>query len=188
MPVIESSPQGQLLLEEWSAQLETRTGLRLNVRPAAPEDEARLIEFFGHVTPEDLRFRFLTAVPKVSHELARDLVEIDHTRTENLLAFDAGAGTLVATAMVAAEPSLDKAEVAIAIRSDFKHRGVGWTLLQHVAEYAAARGIKRLESIECGDNREAIELEREMGFVATRYPGDATLVLVAKDLVPPQGN
>jgi GNAT superfamily N-acetyltransferase len=189
MSVLESSqPSAQLLLGEWSAQLETRTGLKLNVRPAAPEDEELLIDFFDHVAPDDLRFRFLSAVPKVGHELAQDMVRIDHTRTENLLAFDASDRTLVATAMIAADAKLEKAEVAIAVRADFKHRGIGWTLLRHAADYATARGFKRLESIECGDNREAIELEREMGFTATRYPGDATLVLVAKDLVAPQGH
>ena len=188
MSDIQTRPQAtQLLLGEWSAQLETRTGLKLNIRPAAPEDESRLVEFFSHVTPDDLRFRFLSAIPKVGHELVRDLVEIDHSRTENLLAFTDD-GTLVATAMVAADASLEKAEVAIAIRSDFKHRGVGWTLLSHAADYAAARGYKRLESIEAGDNREAIQLEREMGFTATRHPDDATLVLLGKTLVSPAPN
>jgi GNAT superfamily N-acetyltransferase len=176
--------QQQRLLEEWSAKLETRSGVKLNVRPAAPDDEPGLIEFFRHVAPEDLRFRFLTAVRAVGHDLAHPLVAVDHSRTENLLAFDAETGALVATAMVAADPDLERAEVAIAIRSDYKHRGVGWTLLAHASDYAAARGIKRLESIECCDNREAISVEKEMGFTARSYPGDATLTLVAKDLLP----
>jgi acetyltransferase len=77
-----------------------------------------------------------------------------------------------------------RAEVAIAVRSDFKHKGVGWTLLDHVAAYAAARGIGAIESIECRDNREAISLEKEMGFTATSCPGDATLVLLRKSLLP----
>lgn len=174
----------QPLLEEWSARLETRSGVKLNVRPAAPDDEPQLIEFFGRVAPEDLRFRFLTAVRAVGHDLAHTLVAVDHTRTENLLAFDAETGALVATAMLAADPGLERAEVAIAVRADYKNRGVGWTLLGHASDYAAARGIRRLESIECCDNREAISLEREMGFTARSYPGDPTLTLVAKDLLP----
>ena len=183
MTVVEKpSPAPQLLLAEWSAQLETRSGVKLNIRPAAPEDEAQLVEFFGHVAPDDLRFRFLSPVRHIGHKLAQELLAIDHTTTENFLAFDAEDGMLVATAMLAAEPDLARAEVAVAIRSDYKNRGVGWTLLRHVSDYAAARGIKRLESIECSDNREAIALEREMGFNAAPYPGDATLTLVAKDL------
>jgi hypothetical protein len=48
---------------------------------------------------------------------------------------------------------------------------------------AAARGIGTLESIEFRDNGEAIGLEREMGFTAAPYPGDATLVLLGKRLL-----
>ena len=99
-----------------------------------------------------------------------DLVEVDHARTENFLAFDAGGDILVATAMLAAEPSLDRAEVAIATRSDFKNRGVGWTMLEYVSDHATAKGIKTLESIECRDNRSAINLEQEMGFTHQPLP------------------
>lgn len=174
--------QAQLLLSEWSAELTTRSGVRLNVRPAAPEDEKRLGEFFADVTPEDIRFRFLSPMRKLGHEQLRELVAVDHTRTENFLAFNASGRKLLATAMLAADPSLEKAEVAIAVRADMKNRGIGWTLLHYLADYAEARGIKAIESIECRDNREAISLEREMGFTATAYPGDATLTLLRKTL------
>jgi ribosomal protein S18 acetylase RimI-like enzyme len=172
----------RLLLSEWSAELTTRSGIRLKVRPAAPDDEPILEAFFGRVTPEDLRFRFLSAVKKPGHDLVAPLVEVDHTSTENLLAFGEDGTTLLATAMIAAEPGLERAEVAIAVSADSKHRGIGWTLLDHVARYAAERGIGTLESIESRDNREAIGLEREMGFTAEPYPGDSTLVLLRKRL------
>ncbi|WQB99075.1 hypothetical protein U0R22_003245 [Mesorhizobium huakuii] len=45
-----------------SDTLTTHTGFRFEVRRARPEDEPTLAEFFTHVTPEDLRFRFLGAV------------------------------------------------------------------------------------------------------------------------------
>ena len=48
--------------DDWSRDLITRTGFRFHVRPAMASDEAALGEFFTHVTPEDLRFRFLTGL------------------------------------------------------------------------------------------------------------------------------
>ena len=171
-----------LLLPEWGAELETRSGLRFHVRSAAPEDEAALGEFFTHVTPDDLRFRFLSPLRRVGHDLLAPLVRVDHTQTENLLAFDADTGTLIATAMIAADPTLARAEVAIATHAEYKRKGLGWTLLAHVADYARARGIGTIESIESRDHRETIGLEQEMGFEASPYPGDATLVLLSKKL------
>lgn len=162
--------------------LTTRSGFHFWVRPARAEDEAALGEFFTHVTQEDLRFRFLSAVPRVDHDLLAFLTDVDHDRTENFLAFEADASTVIATAMLAAAPGLGRAEVALSVRADYKRRGISWTLLEHVARAARAKGIRKLESIESRNHHEAIELEREMGFTAAGYPGDSTLVLLEADL------
>lgn len=164
-----------------AAELETRSGYRFQVRPAAPGDEDALAAFFAAVAPQDLRFRFLSAVKHVPREELARMAQVDHRRNEHLLAIAPG-GEIVATAMLAADPGLDRAEVAMAIRPDLKHKGISWTLLDHVAHCARERGIAMLESIEAADHREAIELEREMGFSANPYPGDATLVLLSKRL------
>jgi len=77
---------------------------------------------------------------------------------------------------------MTKAEVAISVRAGDKHKGIAWELLRHVVRYAQARGVTTLESIESRENHEAIELEREQGFVAAPYPEDPTLILIRKDL------
>lgn len=162
--------------------LTTRTGLRLRVRPATTADDPTIAEFFTHVTREDLRFRFLSAMNVVGPSQIAALTHIDHQQTENFLVFSADGSTMIATAMLACDAAYDKAEVAIAIRGDHKHEGVGWELLAHVARHAETLGVHTLESIESRDNHAAIELERDMGFVAAAYPGDATLVLVSRTL------
>ena len=173
-----------LLLPEWTAELGTRAGTRLRVRPAAPEDAPALKQFFARLTPSDLRFRFLSALPRPGESVLDMLVAVDHVRTEDYLAFADvdGRSELVASAMLAADAAMDRAEVAIAVRPDFRAHGLGWTLLDFVAREAAAKGIRSLESIECRGNVAAISLEREMGFTVTDYPGDATLALVRKTL------
>ena len=170
------------LLPEWSAQLETRSGLKLDVRPTVQDDEPELIAFLGQANPEDLRFRFLSAIGKVGHSLAGPLVDVDHEQTENLLAFDERDGRLAATAMIAADDKMEDAEVAIMVRQDLKGRGVGWSLLVHSCDYAKQRGFRRIHSVELADNRNAIALEKEMGFVASPYPGDSTLTMLSKTL------
>ncbi|THK36196.1 GNAT family N-acetyltransferase [Ensifer sp. MPMI2T] len=166
----------------WSCDLLTRTGLVLHIRPVRPEDETLLAEFFAHVTPGDLRFRFLGGVQEVSHERLVAMTRVDHQLTENFLAFADGHEAIAATAMVACDPSTSTAEVAISVRAEEKHKGIAWELLRHVARYAQARGVKTLESIESRENHEAIELERQQGFVAVPYPDDPTLVLIRKEL------
>lgn len=161
-----------------SADLTARDGYRFHVRPAAPADEPALAEFFTHVSSEDLRFRFLSTVRKVGHDQLMALVTLDHHRVENFLAIEGGTGLVIATAMIAADETRTHAEVAVAIRSDFKHRGISWALVEHVVRFARSEGITTLESIESRDNHQAIELERDMGWSASPCPGDPTLIVL----------
>jgi len=179
-----TSMDQQRLLSEWSAQLKARGGLELNVRPAAAADERELISLFEHASPEDLRFRFLSSVGKVGHSFAYPMVDVDHERTENLLAFDARDGSLVASVMIAADEHMKDAEVAVMVRSDLKGRGIGWAMLAHSCDYAAARGFHKVHSVELCDNRSAITLEKEMGFKASPCQDDMSLTVLTKTLTP----
>jgi acetyltransferase len=162
------------------AELTTHSGFSFQVRGADSSDEPVLAEFFTHVTPDDLRFRFLSAIHKVGHAQLALLTHPADRRVKNFLAFDMVTGCLLASAMLALEDDGKRAEVAIVIRSDFKNKGMGWTLLQHVAGQAAAIGVETLQAIESQDNRSAIVVERDMGFTSSPYPGDATLTLLEK--------
>lgn len=92
------------------------------MRPAEPHDEPALAEFFAHVTPEDLRFRLLAGIKEVSHERLVAMTSVDHRLTENFLAFIDGEEAVVASAMLAFDEALEKAEIAVSVRSDYKHR------------------------------------------------------------------
>jgi hypothetical protein len=108
--------------DDLSTTLETHTGLMLHVRTVKPVDEPLLSDFFRHVTPEDLRFRFLGGVREVSHERLLAMAQVDHVATEHFLAFAGSSGAIVVAAMVACNPSMTKAEMAISVRADDRHR------------------------------------------------------------------
>ncbi len=161
-------------------QLATRDGVILDVRPALDEDEALLAAFFDEVSAEDRRFRFLAASKHVGHNQLVGLTHVDHWRTESFLAFEHESSTLVASAVLACDAQMETGEIAVSVRRDFRGRGVGWTLLDLLANEAAKRGLKRVISIEDRDNHAAIELEREKGFVAHGMDDDPHLVMLEK--------
>jgi len=84
--------------------------------------------------------------------------------------------------MIGAKEDRSEAEVAIVERSDYKHRGMGWTFLEYVIEEARRDGIKKLISLESRANHEAIKLEKEMGRIARTCSDDATLIQLELDL------
>ncbi len=181
-PALSEPKESHDLIVSKSIPMTTRTGFEFHVRPVAPSDEEALAEFFNHVTRDDLRFRFLSPIPEVGRELLSYLINVDHDHKEDFLALDIDDKTIIASAMIGANEDKSVAEVAIVVRSDYKHRGMSWTFLEYVISEARRSGIKKLQSIESRENHAAIELEREMGFTAKSYPGDATLMLLEFDL------
>jgi GNAT superfamily N-acetyltransferase len=165
----------------WSAQLTTEAGMKLDIRSASPDDQQQVLDFLNSLEAQDLRFRFLGAV-NPSEALARMLTLVDHINAENLLAFDANDGRLAATAMVVAEPSPGCAEIAVVIRSDLRHRGIGRALLRHACDFARARGFRRVDCVELSDNRDFVVVEQEFGFQSRTDPGDTTLTILSKKL------
>lgn len=158
--------------------LSTRNGLVLRVRPVTIDDGLLLAEFFERVDPEDLHFRFLSGQDHVRPDQIAQMIEVDHRRAEHLLAFDADNTKMVASALLVADNRLETAEVAISVAKEYRSQGVGWTLLKHVAELAKSHGIKRLSAIESLQNHAALDVERALGFSASSYGDDPTLVLI----------
>lgn len=167
---------------EWAAELETRSGFHFPVRPVRPDDDALLAELFGNVTPDDLRFRFLSGQRSVRPEQIAAMTQIDYRRTMTFIALDPEQPRAIAVATLSADPDHQRAEVALTTRADIKGRGVSWALFDHVLRYAEADGIARIESLESADNHAALAMEREMGFSTRPCPDDPTLRIVSKVL------
>lgn len=169
-------------MDSLDAELNTRSGLRLAVRPVVTADTPRLREFFTHVTREDLRFRYLAGIDRMSDARIAEITDVDHVQIENYLVFGGDGNVLVATGTLACDQDFERAEVAITVHEDFKDLGIGWELLAYLSRVARSKGVKVLESIEQRDNHAAVELERHMGFVAHTDPDDPALLVVTKSL------
>lgn len=159
----------------------TRNGAQLRLRPVLPEDATVLADFLARLSTEDRRFRFLDTRKPAPADIAA-LVEVDHRRTEHLLAFDTATGELAASLMLVADDALTSAEVAIAVASEWKQHGIGWALLRHARKVAAARGLSRLICVADRADHEALEIERSQGFRARPFQGDPTLLVLEAEI------
>lgn len=160
----------------------TRSGIELETRIAQADDEAALEAFFAQVSDQDCRFRFLSAHDHVGHQQLAPMVETDHVRSDCFLAFDRTNGELVATGMLACDNPMEVAEVAVSVRSDYRGKGVGWAMLDLLANEAQRRGVREVIAIEDRDNHAAIALEREKGFQPRAFEGDPHLVILGRTL------
>lgn len=162
--------------------LVTLSGLRLDLRQVTGADALLVTELFDGLSQEDMRFRFLSSLRHLPPDQLAAMIGTDHRHSEHMLAFHGDPAVLVASLMIVADQHMQEAEVAIAVRPEFKDRGIGWTLLKHATDLARDRGIRRLRSIESRANHQAMEVERALGFRVLDYEGDASLALVEVDL------
>jgi acetyltransferase len=159
-----------------------RDGTPVGLRPIQPEDEPLLHDLAAHMTPEDLRLRFFVPVHGISHALAARLTQIDYDREMALVATDAG--TALGIARYFADPDRLSAEYAVAVRSDWKGRGVGYLLMTRLIDIARRRGIGELTGEVLRENAPMLAMCRELGFAITAGRADPSIVHVKKPLAP----
>jgi len=157
-----------------------RDGALVALRPIRPEDEPLLHDLAAHMTPEDLRLRFFAPMHDIPHTLAVRLTHLDYDREMALAAMHEK--TVLGIARYAAGSDRGAAEYAIAVRSDWKGRGLGYLLMQRLIEVARQRGIGELTGIVLRENKPMLARCREFGFALTADPADASVVRVAKSL------
>ncbi len=157
-----------------------RDGTLVELRPVQPEDEPLLHDLAVNMTPEDLRLRFFAPVRGISHALAARLTQIDYDREMALVARHEG--TVLGIARYFADPDRLAAEYAIAVRSDWKGRGVGYLLMTRLIEIARNYGIGELIGEVLRENGPMLAMCRELGFVVSAGADDPSLVRVRKKL------
>jgi acetyltransferase len=164
----------------------TRDGTSIALHPVRPEDEPLLQDLVAHMNREDVRMRFFAPMRELSHTLAARLSQIDYDREMALLALHDG--VTLGVARYFADPDRLHAEYAVAVRSDWKGRGVGYLLMTRLIEVAREAGIGELVGEVLAENGPMLEMCRELGFTVGGHPNDATLMAVRKSIsaVPPQ--
>ena len=182
MPVDESQ-------NTYLAWLETnerlRDGTEVHLRPLRAEDEPLLEDLAAHMTPADLRLRFFAAVRGLSHALAWKLSHVDYDRAMALVALKDEAALGVARFHAEPAPYLQlarRAAYAIAVRSDWKGRGLGYLLMTRLIAVAREWGIGELVGQVLSENHRMLVMCRELGFSIASDPNDATIIQVRKVL------
>jgi RimJ/RimL family protein N-acetyltransferase len=143
-------------------------GARLTSRRIRPGDKPALARFFGRLSDESKRRRFLAPKPKLSTRDLAFFTEIDHDRHVALVALD-HRGEIVAVARYATwHGHHDRAEVAFAVADGWHGRGLGSALADRLVEHARRAGLAVLTASTLSDNRASHALLRRLGFTPLR--------------------
>ena len=159
-------------------------GWRIFVRPIRPDDDRLIRGLLAHVSKEDLRLRFFDSIREFSPQFIAKLIELDDARAMAFVAMDQASNEMLGVVWLYFETILGIGEYAILLRSDLKGRGLGWTLMQLMIEYAKSKGLKQVSGEILQENSVMLKMCRELGFkvktdAEDRGVCDVTLVLAS---------
>lgn len=162
-----------------------RDGLVVAIRRAGPSDVALVRQFFGALSPQSRRRRFLSSGEPPQQLVERLCQTVDPRQALTLLAFSHGLGGPRAIA-VASYSAWDAstAEVAFAVDDGFQGRGLGTALLERLASAAVDVGLKWFQACTFQDNAAMLRVFRDSGF-EIRSRTEHGVVDVRLDLTPP---
>ena len=167
---------------QWQRHLEVKDGWRVFVRPIRPEDEPLIHVLLRHVTADDLRLRFFERMKEFSHEFIARLTQLDYARAMAFVAFDEVTKDVLGVVRIHSDSVYQTGEYAILLRSDVKGRGLGWTLMQLIIEYAKSEGLQRISGEVLQENSTMLTMCRELGFAVKSDTTDYSFCDVTLEL------
>jgi RimJ/RimL family protein N-acetyltransferase len=145
---------------------------RVHIRPlrrcdGAPCEDDAIREFYARLSPRTRYLRFFSPMPSLPDSVLRLLTSVDQHRSLALVAEDdTGHGDVVGLASFGAIDQ-DRVEVALVVRDDWQHQGVGLELAGRVMQAAEVRGFHRFLVYVTSDNVAIRRLLKHVGDVVS---------------------
>nr|WP_294560241.1 bifunctional acetate--CoA ligase family protein/GNAT family N-acetyltransferase [uncultured Rhodopila sp.] len=147
-------------------------GESMTIRPIRPEDAEAHAAFFSRLSPQDVRYRFFSAIRELSREQIARLTQVDYDREMAFVAVRDTTGETVGVVRLVCEPNGRSAEFAVIVQADMKGRGLASGLMNRVIAWARTKGLSEVTGQILADNTAMLAFIRHMGFSVRRMPDD----------------
>jgi len=183
------TPYQHMAIHPYPAELvqkvQTQTGLELTIRPIRPEDAKMEIDFVENLSQRSRYLRFMNNLQTLTPEMLSRFTQIDYDREMAFIATTQNAQdeTIeIAVARYTTNPDGHSCEMAIVVRDDFQHQGVGALLLQGLIRQAKSKGLRQMEGEVLTENRGMLELAKQFGFRHKVLSDDPQVTAISLDL------
>jgi acetyltransferase len=155
-------------------------GAALTIRPIRPEDAQAHAAFFRRIPPEDIRFRFFSAMRELSAEQTARMTQVDYDREMAFIAVRRGEGgeepQTVGVARLVCEADGAgggaRGEFAVLVQPDAKGTGLAGHLMRRLFDWARGQGVGEIVGQVLADNAPMLAFVRRLGFAVHRMPDE----------------
>ena len=159
-------PYPQQHVSRWTM----KNGVEVTIRPIRPEDEPLMIDFHERLSDRTVYMRYfqpLKLTQRTAHERLTRICFIDYDREMALVAEvdDTKAGPqIVAVGRLSKLHGRPEGEVAVLVRDDYQHQGLGTELVRRLMIIAREEKYESVHSTMLGINREMRSICNRLGF------------------------
>ena len=157
-------------------------GTNVLMRVLRPEDASYYQEFVEHVTADDMRLRFFSAIKELSEDRISELTHLDYDRAMAFIAIDEATDRMLGVVRLHLDEDRQGGEYAVIVRSALKGHGLGWLLMQRMIAYARAIGLKRVHGQVLAENTTMLQMCADLGFQIGDDPSSRGIKVVTLTL------
>jgi acyl-CoA synthetase (NDP forming)/RimJ/RimL family protein N-acetyltransferase len=163
--------------EHWEADAVLTDGGVVHIRPIRPDDAERLRRFHAELSTDTIYNRFFMILSTLSDRDVERFTVVDHDARVALVAVlgDDLVGVVRYDRLQSGDRYTDEAEVAFVVADAHQGRGLGPLLLEHLAEAARERGIRRFVAETLPNNRRMLNVFASAGYRIQRQYDDGVV-------------
>jgi len=147
-------------------------GTQLTFRPIHPTDQPAMRDLFYALSQETIYYRFMSRPKHIPRKEFQDFIFIDHRADVAIVATipEAHGDDIIAIGRYYLDATQNMAEVAFVVRDNWQNRGIGSSLLQHLAAIARQNGIRGFTAEVLRENRAMQRVFQKSNFSVTSEP------------------
>ncbi|MFZ2444962.1 MAG: GNAT family N-acetyltransferase [Syntrophobacteraceae bacterium] len=151
---------------QYESRIALKNGAGVFLRPILRTDGNLLVDLFNKMSPQALYSRFLRRLDALPEDMIYRFTHIDYVGDFALAAVieEDGKDAIIAVGRYAYEPDDDITDLAVAVRDDWQHLGLGKALLARVVDIGKEHGILRFGSMMDPRNNVLRRILFELGY------------------------
>ena len=151
---------------QYESRLTLKNGREVFLRPILPTDGDLLIGLFNRMSPQSIYSRFLWRLHTIPEDMIHRFTHIDYDHEFALAAVvkDNRQDAIIAVGRYLYDPEDKVTDLAVAVRDDWQHLGLGKSLLAKTVAIGKERGISRFKTMMDTQNKIISQILLELGY------------------------
>ena len=151
---------------QYEERITLKNGREVFFRPVLPSDGHLLVGFFNKISPQTRYLRFMRHLDALPDDMLYHFTHVNYDSEFALIGLieEDGNDAIIGVARYAVDPHETTADIAVTVRDDWQHLGLGKALLAKTIDIGKEHGVFRFKSMVDPENSIIRQILLELGY------------------------